>query len=62
MKSTIHIILKHNKRFNLSYMEEKDVLDQLEKNIIHAIPNMDSLFWYDITTIKPLGKLDPVFA
>ena len=61
MKSTIHI-LKH-KRFNLSYMvEEKDVLDQLEKNIIHAIPNMDSLFWYDITTIKPLGKLDPVFA
>jgi hypothetical protein len=44
MKSTIHIILKHNKRFNLSYMEEKDVLDQLEKNTIHAIPNMDSLF------------------
>ena len=43
MKSTIHI-LKH-KRFNLSYMvEEKDVLDQLEKNIIHAIPNTDSLF------------------
>ena len=35
--------LETQKRFNLSY-GRKDVLDPLEKNIIHAIPNMDSLF------------------